>query len=80
MTAPYPTGDRAEEVAETSVGELIGNISNDLSPLFRQEVELAKAEVKPEASRRARPPECSARPGSPAISPSSCSASPSSSH
>ena len=54
MTAPYPTDhsrDHADEVKETSVGELIGNISNDLSTLFRQEVELAKAEVKQEASK-----------------------------
>ena len=54
MTAPYPTGqsrDHTEEVSETSVGELIGNISNDLSTLFRQEVELAKAELKQEASK-----------------------------
>jgi len=54
MTAPYPTGhsrDHAEEVSETSVGELIGNISNDLSTLFRQEVELAKAELKQEATK-----------------------------
>jgi Flp pilus assembly protein TadB len=43
--------DRTDEVAETSVGELIGNISNDLSQLFRQEVELAKAELKQEASK-----------------------------
>ncbi|MGA5302664.1 phage holin family protein [Nucisporomicrobium flavum] len=52
MTAPYPTGEsRSEEVSETSVGELIGNISNDLSQLFRQEVELAKVELKQEASK-----------------------------
>jgi hypothetical protein len=54
MTAPYPTDhsrDHSEEVKETSVGELIGNISNDLSTLFRQEVELAKAELKQEASK-----------------------------
>jgi hypothetical protein len=54
MTAPYSTGqsrDHAEEVSETSVGELIGNISNDLSTLFRQEVELAKVELKQEASK-----------------------------
>jgi nitrate/nitrite transporter NarK len=36
---------------ENSVGELIGNISDDLSRLFRQEVELAKAEVKQEAAK-----------------------------
>jgi hypothetical protein len=54
VTAPYPTdrtGDRSDEVSETSIGDLIGNISNDLSQLFRQEVELAKAEVKQEASK-----------------------------
>jgi uncharacterized membrane protein YqjE len=45
------SADRADEVSETSVGELIGNISNDLSQLFRQEVELAKAELKQEASK-----------------------------
>jgi hypothetical protein len=46
MTTP-----RDERVAETSIGELIGDISNDLSQLFRQEVELAKAEIKQEASK-----------------------------
>jgi uncharacterized membrane protein YqjE len=54
MTAPYPTDhtrDHTEEVQETSVGELIGNISSDLSTLFRQEVELAKVELKTEASK-----------------------------
>ncbi len=55
MTAPYPTErDRSEEVSETSIGDLIGNISNDLSTLFRQEVELAKAEVKQEASKASK--------------------------
>jgi len=49
MTTPYPT--QREDPAETSIGELIGNISNDLSQLFRQEVELAKAEVKQEAAK-----------------------------
>jgi putative superfamily III holin-X len=52
MTAPYPTDrEKSEEVAETSIGDLIGNISNDLSQLFRQEVELAKVELKAEASK-----------------------------
>jgi len=51
MSSPYPAQDRTEEVSETSVGELIGNISNDLSQLFRQEVELAKAELKQEGAK-----------------------------
>jgi hypothetical protein len=57
MTAPYPSGrngGRAEDPATTSVGELIGDISNDLSQLFRQEMELAKAELKQEATKAGR--------------------------
>jgi uncharacterized membrane protein YqjE len=50
VTAPYP--DRTDrDPGDTSVGELIGNISNDLSQLFRQEVELAKVELKQEAAK-----------------------------
>ena len=52
MTTPFPAEqDRQEEVSSTSVGELIGNISNDLSQLFRQEAELAKVELKQEATK-----------------------------
>jgi hypothetical protein len=54
VTTPYPAGrngDRADDPVETSVGDLIGNISNDLSQLFRQEVELAKVELKQEATK-----------------------------
>lgn len=47
MTTPY----RDEQVTETSIGEIIGNISNDLSQLFRQEVALAKAEIQQEATK-----------------------------
>jgi hypothetical protein len=50
MTGPYAQ-DRPDQVAETSIGELIGNISDDLSQLFRQEVDLAKAELKQEAAK-----------------------------
>src|SRR3954452_19465177 len=50
MTAPY-SEDHRPDPADTSVGELIGNISNDLSRLFRQEVELAKAEIRQEATK-----------------------------
>jgi hypothetical protein len=46
-----PQQDRTHQVEETSVGELIGNISDDLSQLFRQEVELAKVELKQEAAK-----------------------------
>ncbi|WP_433828513.1 phage holin family protein [Actinoplanes sp. CA-015351] len=50
MTIPH-SHRTDEEVSETSIGELIGNISNDLSQLFRQEVDLAKAEMKQEATK-----------------------------
>ena len=50
MTTPQ-SQHRTDEVADTSIGDLIGNISNDLSQLFRQEVELAKAEVRQEATK-----------------------------
>jgi uncharacterized membrane protein YqjE len=54
MTAPYAGGSAGNPTAETtdaSVGQLIGEISDDLSRLFRQEVELAKAELKQEAGK-----------------------------
>ena len=50
MTTPYRSENNAEP-ADTSLGELIGEISDDLSKLFRQEVELAKAEVRQEATK-----------------------------
>ena len=50
MTTPQ-SQQRADQVADTSIGDLIGNISNDLSQLFRQEVELAKVELKQEAAK-----------------------------
>jgi hypothetical protein len=50
MTSPYPNSRRPDP-ADASVGELIGNISDDLTQLFRQEVELAKAEVRQEAAK-----------------------------
>ena len=39
------------EVHGRSVGELIGEVSNDLSSLMRQELALAKAEIKAEATK-----------------------------
>ena len=54
-----PLGDTAQPITDEghpavegiSVGELIGEVSKDLSTLMRQELELAKAEVKAEASK-----------------------------
>ena len=55
------------DVEGTSVGQLIGEVTKDLSTLMRQELELAKVEVKAEAQEgRHRAPGCSAPPASPA--------------
>src|SRR5438034_11577352 len=48
MSAPGPAASGQQTDAQ-SIGELIGSISDDLSRLFRQEVELAKVEVRHEA-------------------------------
>jgi hypothetical protein len=45
---PTPSEQKA---ATTSLGDLLGEVSRDLSTLMRQEVELAKAEVKQSATR-----------------------------
>jgi hypothetical protein len=39
------------EREDRSIGQLLGDISDDLSRLFRQEVELAKAEIRQEAAK-----------------------------
>lgn len=39
------------DVENASVGELIGEVTSDLSRLMRQELELAKAELKEEAGK-----------------------------
>ena len=49
MTAP--TGPSERDVADRSFGELVGELSNDLSRLVRKEIELAKVETKEELSK-----------------------------
>ena len=55
MSGVYADGQATQterpEVHGRSVGELIGEVSNDLSTLMRQELALAKAEVKAEATK-----------------------------
>jgi hypothetical protein len=56
MTSPQPRMDMTSaqagrDVGSASVGELIGEVAQDLSTLMRQELTLAKAEVKEEAAR-----------------------------
>ncbi len=59
MTAPSPTGNQtrgqelpeADDIRAVSVGQLLSDVSRDLSTLMRQEVELAKAEIKTEVAK-----------------------------
>jgi hypothetical protein len=39
------------DVSQSSVGQLIGDVSRDLSSLMRQELELAKVELKTEVTK-----------------------------
>jgi len=54
---PDATGYRADQpdyrpdVTDQSVGDLLGRVTSDLSTLMRQEVELAKVEIKEEATK-----------------------------
>jgi hypothetical protein len=51
-TMGTPTTDAGRpDVEGTSVGQLIGEVTKDLSTLMRQELELAKVEVKAEAKK-----------------------------
>ncbi|MBB5824834.1 phage holin family protein [Micromonospora carbonacea] len=51
-----PTGapHTADEVRSSSVGELLRQVTTDLSTLLRQEVELAKAEIRQEGRKAGR--------------------------
>jgi len=46
--APTPSEEKA---ATTSLGDLLGEVTRDISTLMRQEVDLAKAELKQSATR-----------------------------
>jgi hypothetical protein len=50
MGTPMTDAGRPD-VEGTSVGQLLGEVSKDLSTLMRQELELAKAELKTEAKK-----------------------------
>lgn len=50
-TADTAYADDRPDVSNTSVGALIGEVTTDLSTLMRQELELAKAELKEEAAK-----------------------------
>jgi Putative Actinobacterial Holin-X, holin superfamily III len=45
---------RREDVGELSVGQLVGDVTRDLSTLMRQELALARAEFREEAAKTAK--------------------------
>lgn len=49
MTDDYTPSE--QKAASTSLGDLLGEVTKDLSTLMRQELELAKAELKQSATR-----------------------------
>lgn len=51
MTAPGTGAPAPASTGNASVGDLVGQVTRDLSTLMRQELELAKAEIKTEASK-----------------------------
>jgi len=51
MSDPTPSEQKA---ASASLGELLGDVTRDLSTLMRQEVALAKAELKESATQTAK--------------------------
>jgi Putative Actinobacterial Holin-X, holin superfamily III len=51
MSAPQVMADGSAPSTDQSIGSLIGEIAGDLSQLMRQEVELAKAEIKQEVTK-----------------------------
>ena len=54
LRASEVVGETGRDVGRASVGELIGEVTRDMSTLMRQELALAKAEVKEEAVKAAR--------------------------
>ena len=48
-TGPGPSATGTE--SERSLGEIVGDIASDLSTLVRQEIDLAKTEIKQEATK-----------------------------
>ncbi|MDG9725809.1 MULTISPECIES: phage holin family protein [unclassified Streptomyces] len=49
--APRPTRPAEPQTDDRSVGQLMSGVTADLQTLFRQEIELAKAEIKEEGTR-----------------------------
>jgi putative superfamily III holin-X len=54
MTTPSRERPVGTDVSQASLGELLGEVTRDLSTLMRQEVDLAKAELRQEANKAAK--------------------------
>ena len=55
MTSPSPRPDEAaRDLSDASVGQLVGLAAQEVSTLMRQEIALAKAELKQEAVKAGR--------------------------
>jgi hypothetical protein len=52
--APPQNAGRHDDVGDVSLGQLVGDVTRDLSTLMRQELALARAELKQEASKTAK--------------------------
>src|ERR1700761_4068010 len=50
-SAATGSGLTSPDISNASVGELVGHVAKDLSTLMRQELDLAKAEVKQEITK-----------------------------
>ena len=51
MTSEMPRTEAHAKAETTSLGDLLGEVTRDMSTLMRQEVELAKVEAKQSATR-----------------------------
>ncbi len=51
MSSETPAPGAESKAESTSLGDLLGEVTRDMSTLMRQEVELAKVELKQSASR-----------------------------
>jgi hypothetical protein len=51
VTDARPGSDASDKAANSSLGELLGEVTRDFSTLMRQEVDLAKAELRESATR-----------------------------
>ena len=51
---PAPPVGVPQDVGEVALGDLVGNVTRDLSTLMRQELALAQAELKQEATKTAK--------------------------